>query len=71
VTPAEKRRRERNAELCEAVKQGHPIPPLIPASATWFQPRAMVKRDPKERLRIFTEPLSPPAETACTEPQDP
>lgn len=71
MTPAEKRRRERNAELCEAVKKGQTIPPLIPASATFFQPRPILKKDPKEQSRIFNEPPCPPAATACTEPQDP
>lgn len=71
MTPAEKRRRERNAELCAAVKAGEYIPPLIPSSATWFQPRPMVKKDAGGLGRIFSEPTSPPAVTACTEPQDP
>ncbi len=59
MTKVEKARAERNKELCEKVKNNQYIEPLMPASATWFPPRPIIKKDHEAIRDLYNEDGSP------------
>jgi hypothetical protein len=52
-TPSQRRKRE-NADLIKRMKAGESLA-RIPASATWFQPRPVVKKDQRAITKLFGE----------------
>lgn len=50
----EEERKRKNQELLARVRNGESTA-LIPASATWFPPRPILKKDEKEIKRLFGE----------------
>ena len=52
MTKAEDERKNKNADLIARMKNGESLA-LYDATATWFQPRGLIKKDGKEVDRIF------------------
>lgn len=52
MTKAEDERKKKNADLVARMKNGESLA-LYDATATWFQPRPMIKKDDKAVAKIF------------------
>jgi len=53
-TPA-KIRKEQNQSLVERLKAGDPLKATIDHDVTWWAPRPIIKKDPKEIARVYPQ----------------